>query len=63
MGSNYKNKIVISVGGSLIVPNGEINTKFLINLNKFIREQLAENNDRQFFLVVGGLGQKLLDIL
>lgn len=54
MGSNYTDKIVISVGGSLIVPNGGIDTKFLQNLNKFIREQLAENNNRQFFLIVGG---------
>ncbi len=54
MGSNYTDKIVISVGGSLIVPNGGIDTKFLTNLNKFIREQLAENNNRQFFLIVGG---------
>lgn len=54
MGSNYKEKIVISVGGSLIVPNGGIDTKFLSNLNKFIREQLAKNNNRQFFLITGG---------
>lgn len=54
MGSSYKNKIVISVGGSLIVPNGGPDTKFLAKLNEYIREQLAERNDRQFFLVVGG---------
>lgn len=54
MGNNYKEKIVISVGGSLIVPNGGINTKFLIKFNKFIRARLAENKNRQFFLIVGG---------
>ena len=54
MGSTYTEKVVISVGGSLIVPNGGIDTTFLKNLNKFIREQLAENNNRQFFLIVGG---------
>ena len=54
MGSNYTSKIVISVGGSLIYPNGGIDIKFLSNLNKFIREQLAANNNRQFFLIVGG---------
>lgn len=54
MGSNYTEKVVISVGGSLIVPNGGIDTKFLSNLNKFIREQLAQNSKRQFFLIVGG---------
>ncbi len=50
----YSERIVMSIGGSLIVPNGGINTKFLNKLNKFIRVQLAKNNNRQFFLVVGG---------
>ncbi|KKQ35154.1 MAG: Aspartate/glutamate/uridylate kinase [Microgenomates group bacterium GW2011_GWA2_37_6] len=54
MGSNFTDKIVISVGGSLIVPNGGIDTTFLKNLNKFIRIQLAANKNRQFFLIVGG---------
>lgn len=54
MANNYKEKIVISVGGSLIVPNGGINVKFLKELNKFIREQLAKHKNRQFFLVTGG---------
>jgi len=54
MESNHKEKIVISVGGSLVVPNGGINTEFLIKLNKFVRTRLAENKNRQFFLVVGG---------
>lgn len=52
--SNGKDKIVMSIGGSLIVPNGGIDTKFLMNLNKFVREQLAKNKNRQFFLVCGG---------
>ena len=54
MGSNHKEKIVISVGGSLIVPNGGIDTEFLIKFNKFIRARLAENKNRQFFLIIGG---------
>lgn len=54
MGSNYKDKVVISVGGSLIVPNGGIDTKFLQNLNKFVRDELAKNENRQFFLICGG---------
>ncbi|HXS15204.1 MAG TPA: UMP kinase [Candidatus Saccharimonadales bacterium] len=54
MGSNYIDKVVISVGGSLIVPNGGINTDFLKKLNTFIRQQLASHPDRQFFLVIGG---------
>lgn len=54
MGESYQDKVVISVGGSLVVPNGGINTKFLRELNHFIRSQLAKHPDRQFFLVVGG---------
>lgn len=50
----YSDKVVISVGGSLIVPNGGINTEFLKKLNSFVREQLAKNENRQFFLVIGG---------
>ena len=50
----YKDKIVMSIGGSLIVPDGGIDTKFLKELNDFIRKQLAKNKNRQFFLVVGG---------
>lgn len=53
MGSAYKEKIVMSVGGSLIVPNGDIDTSFLAKLNSFVRAQLL-GGARQFFLVVGG---------
>lgn len=52
--NTYTDKIVISLGGSLIVPNGGIDVEFLKNFNKFIRKQLAENKNRQFFLVSGG---------
>lgn len=54
MANNHKEKIVMSVGGSLIVPNGGIDTDFLSKLNSFVREQLAQNSQRQFFLVAGG---------
>lgn len=50
----FTERVVISVGGSLIVPNGGIDTEFLKNLNTFIRNQLATHKNRQFFLVVGG---------
>ncbi|HYM64945.1 MAG TPA: UMP kinase [Candidatus Sulfotelmatobacter sp.] len=50
----YTDKIVMSIGGSLIVPGGGIDTKFLTKLNIFIRQQLARNKNRQFFLVIGG---------
>ncbi len=50
----YSDKIVMSIGGSLIVPDEGIDTKFLSDLNRFVREQLAKNKKRQFFLVIGG---------
>jgi uridylate kinase len=54
MSSGFNERIIISVGGSLIVPNGGINTQFLTKLNTFIRNQLANHKNRQFFLVIGG---------
>ena len=53
MSTAYSEKIIISVGGSLVVPN-QIDTQFLSNLNTFIRNQLAHHPKRQFFLVIGG---------
>ena len=50
----YTEKVVMSIGGSLIVPNGGIDTKFLSQLNKFVRDELAKNPNRQFFLIIGG---------
>jgi uridylate kinase len=50
----YTEKIVMSIGGSLIVPNGGIDVKFLKELNQFVRKELAENKNRQFFLIIGG---------
>lgn len=49
-----KDKIVISLGGSLIVPNGGIDTSLLKRFNDFIRKQLATHKGRQFFIVTGG---------
>lgn len=54
MGSTYTDKVVISLGGSLIVPETGIDVQFLKDLNDFIRKELAENLARQFFLVAGG---------
>ncbi len=54
MNNDGKDRIVMSIGGSLIVPNGGIDTQFLSKLNNFVREQLARNKNRQFFLVIGG---------
>lgn len=43
---------MISVGGSLIVPNGGVDTVFLKNLNQLIRSQVIKG--RRFLLVAGG---------
>jgi len=43
--------IIISVGGSLIVPQGEVNEVFLKKLNIFIREQVERG--KRLFLVAG----------
>ena len=44
--------IIISLGGSLVVPNGGMDTKFLSQFNEFIRQKIAEK--WRFFIVVGG---------
>jgi len=50
---NFKEPpIIISVGGSLIYPNGGIDVNFLSELNKLIRKQIAKG--KRFFLVAGG---------
>ena len=51
----YKKKeapIIISVGGSLIVPSGGIDIEFLKKLNEFIREYVKKG--KRFFLIAGG---------
>lgn len=54
MQSTFDDKIVISVGGSLIVPNGGVDISFLKSFNRFIRVQLEKKRTKQFFLVAGG---------
>jgi len=44
---------VLSLGGSLVVPNGGIDTDFLKEFNIFIRHQVFVKK-RRFFIVVGG---------
>ncbi len=53
MGSK-KDKVVLSLGGSLVVPDGGINVNFLKEFNDFIRQSVKKNSERQFFIVVGG---------
>jgi len=49
-----RRRVVISLGGSLVVPNSGIDTQFLSEFDKFIREKLAEDPNFQFFIIVGG---------
>ncbi|MBI2604297.1 MAG: UMP kinase [Candidatus Harrisonbacteria bacterium] len=49
-----RERIILSLGGSLIVPDGGINIQFLKDFNAFIRRRLKENPRRQFFIVAGG---------
>ncbi len=51
--SERTNTYVLSLGGSMVVPNGGIDTQFLIQFNKFIRNQISSKK-RRFFIVVGG---------
>lgn len=44
--------IVISLGGSLVVPNGSIDSTYLAHFSAFIRKQIAAG--RRFFIVIGG---------
>ena len=47
------NAFILSLGGSLVVPNGGIDTQFLTEFNTFIRKQVSEKK-RRFFITVGG---------
>lgn len=47
------NVFVLSLGGSLIVPNSGIDIPFLTKFHDFIRDQVA-NKKRKFFITVGG---------
>lgn len=49
-------KIVLSLGGSLVVPPEGIAISFLQKFNTFIRTQLKKHPNRQFFIIVGGGG-------
>ena len=51
--SNYKETVVIKLGGSLIVPNGGLDVNYIKKFYTFIRKQVAEKN-RRFFILIGG---------
>lgn len=44
---------ILSLGGSLVVPNGGIDIQFLRSFNDFIRTQISSKK-RRFFITVGG---------
>lgn len=44
---------ILSLGGSLIIPDGGIDTTFLTKFRAFILRQISEKQ-RRFFIVVGG---------
>lgn len=48
----YRESIILSLGGSLIIPNGGINSSFLKEFSAFIRRHVA--NGRRFFIIAGG---------
>ena len=50
---DQNNTFVLSLGGSLVIPTGGIDTDFLIQFNTFIRNQVSSHK-RRFFIVVGG---------
>lgn len=49
-----QNKIVISVGGSLVSSKKGLSTDFCKKLNAFVRRSLKKDHNLQFFIVVGG---------
>lgn len=53
MSNNCSEAYIISLGGSLVVPNGGIDTQFLKEFNAFIRNQVSAKK-RRFFITVGG---------
>jgi len=52
MSLEKKEPVVISVGGSLIVPD-QIDTDFLVNFRRFINDAIVQDN-RRFIIIAGG---------
>ncbi|MFH1832920.1 MAG: UMP kinase [Candidatus Levyibacteriota bacterium] len=53
--SNNKETVIIKLGGSLIVPNGGLDTTYIKTFYTFVRNVVAEKSRRLFILVGGGL--------
>lgn len=50
---DQNNTFILSLGGSLVIPNGSIDIEFLSKFNTFIRHQISAKK-RRFFITVGG---------
>lgn len=53
MSEDYKDTFVISLGGSIVVPN-EIDTDFLTEFKRHIDSYLSKNKEARIIFVVGG---------
>jgi len=51
--NNFKETIVLKLGGSLIVPNGGLNIPYITKFYSFIKKQVREKN-RRFLILIGG---------
>lgn len=51
--NSYKETIVLKLGGSLIVPNGGLDIKYIKQFYNFIRQQVASKK-RRFIILIGG---------
>ena len=51
--TTHGDAFILSLGGSLVVPNGGIDIQFLRSFNDFIRNQISSKK-RRFFITVGG---------
>ena len=53
MENNFKETIILKLGGSLIIPNGGLNISYVKEFYKFIKKQIKEKK-RRFIIVTGG---------
>ena len=51
--NDYKEAIVLKLGGSLIVPDGGLDVHYIKKFYNFVRKQVAEKK-RRFFILIGG---------
>lgn len=56
MVAKQRERIVLSLGGSLVCPGATLDVNFLSKFSKFVRKLLTEKAGLQVFIVVGGGG-------